>query len=43
MKLSFARRSSQGFGLLLGLFGFTGIGMTHIIFPGIHCYACPSR
>lgn len=41
MKLSFARRISQSFGLLLGLFGFTGIGMTHIIFPGLHCYACP--
>ncbi len=41
MRLSLLRRISQGFGLLLGLFGFTGIGMTHIIFPGLHCYACP--
>ncbi|RLE38221.1 hypothetical protein DRJ23_04960 [Candidatus Acetothermia bacterium] len=40
-RLTFVRRISQGFGLLLGLFGFTGIGMTHIIFPGLHCYACP--
>jgi len=31
----------QGAGLLLGLFGVTGIGMTHLIFPGLHCYACP--
>ncbi len=41
MKLSSVRRISQGAGLLLGIFGFTGIGMTHIIFPGLHCYACP--
>ncbi len=41
MRLSLARRISQGFGLLLGIFGITGIGMTHIIFPGLHCYACP--
>jgi len=41
MRLSLLRRTSQGAGLLLGLFGFTGIGMTHLIFPGLHCYACP--
>ena len=41
MRLSLMRKISQGFGLLFGLFGFTGIGMTHIIFPGLHCYACP--
>lgn len=41
MRLSLVRRISQGFGLMLGLFGFTGIGVTHIIFPGLHCYACP--
>jgi len=41
MRLSLARRTSQGAGLLLGLFGFTGIGMTHLLFPGLHCYACP--
>ena len=35
------RRGTQGLGLLFGLFGFAGIGMTHIIFPGLHCYACP--
>lgn len=40
-KLRRLRRGSQGLGLLLGLFGFTGIGMTHLIFPGLHCYACP--
>lgn len=41
MKLSRLRRIHQGLGLLLGFFGFTGIGMTHLIFPGLHCYACP--
>jgi ferredoxin-type protein NapH len=41
MKWRNARRTSQGLGLLFGLFGITGIGMTHIIFPGLHCYACP--
>ncbi len=41
MKLSHVRRMSQGGGLLLGLFGVTGVGMTHILFPGLHCYACP--
>lgn len=41
MKIARGRRLSQSFGLLLGFFGVTGIGMTHLIFPGIHCYACP--
>jgi ferredoxin-type protein NapH len=41
VKVSRLRKIHQGLGLLLGLFGFTGIGMTHIIFPGLHCYACP--
>ncbi|MDD4904495.1 MAG: 4Fe-4S binding protein [Candidatus Bipolaricaulis sp.] len=41
MKLGTWRRVSQGAGILLGLFGVTGIGMTHLIFPGLHCYACP--
>lgn len=41
MKLGNRRRIAQAAGLLLGLFGFTGIGMTHLIFPGLHCYACP--
>lgn len=41
MKIRFARRMGQSFGLILGLFGATGIGMTHLIFPGLHCYACP--
>ena len=41
MKLRPLRRLTQGSGLLLGLLGFTGIGMTHLIFPGLHCYACP--
>ena len=41
MRLKPFRRLTQGFGLLLGLLGFTGIGMTHLIFPGLHCYACP--
>jgi len=41
VKLRNRRRIVQGSGLLLGLFGATGIGMTHLIFPGLHCYACP--
>jgi len=41
MRLGRWRRLVQGSGLLFGLFGATGIGMTHIIFPGLHCYACP--
>lgn len=41
MKLRNRRRITQAAGLLLGLFGATGIGMTHLIFPGLHCYACP--
>ncbi|MEW5827018.1 MAG: 4Fe-4S binding protein [Candidatus Bipolaricaulota bacterium] len=41
MRLGTVRRATQGAGLLLGLFGATGIGMTHILFPGLHCYACP--
>lgn len=41
MKIAKARRTGQVFGMLLGFFGITGIGMTHLIFPGLHCYACP--
>jgi ferredoxin-type protein NapH len=41
VKLVARRRIVQGAGLVLGLFGATGIGMTHILFPGLHCYACP--
>ncbi len=41
MKIAAGRRTGQSLGLLLGLFGVTGIGMTHLIFPGLHCYACP--
>lgn len=41
MKLRTVRRGTQGLGILLGVFGATGIGMTHLIFPGLHCYACP--
>lgn len=41
MKLRSGRRVAQAAGLVLGLFGATGIGMTHILFPGLHCYACP--
>lgn len=40
-RLRLLRRGSQSLGLLLGIFGITGIGMTHLIFPGLHCYACP--
>ena len=41
MTIGRRRKIAQAFGLLLGLFGVTGIGMTHLIFPGLHCYACP--
>lgn len=41
MRLRTLRRGAQGLGILLGILGITGIGMTHIIFPGLHCYACP--
>ncbi|MBE0634457.1 4Fe-4S binding protein [Candidatus Bipolaricaulota bacterium] len=41
MKIAKGRRLGQSLGLLLGFFGATGIGMTHLIFPGLHCYACP--
>jgi ferredoxin-type protein NapH len=41
MRLTTRRRLVQAGGLVLGLFGATGIGMTHVIFPGLHCYACP--
>ncbi len=41
MKLRTVRRGTQSLGILLGVFGITGIGMTHLIFPGLHCYACP--
>jgi ferredoxin len=35
------RRVFQGAGLLAGLLGFAVPAMTHIIYPGLHCYACP--
>jgi len=41
VKLTLGRRVTQGAGIVLGLFGAAGIGMTHILFPGLHCYACP--
>ncbi len=41
MRLRRLRRGTQGLGIFLGILGITGIGMTHIIFPGLHCYACP--
>lgn len=41
MKIAKGRRFGQSLGILLGFFGVTGIGMTHLIFPGLHCYACP--
>jgi len=41
MNLTRGRRLSQAAGIVFGLFGVTGIGMTHILFPGLHCYACP--
>ena len=40
-RLHLLRRGSQSVGLLVGVLGFTGIGMTHLIFPGLHCYSCP--
>lgn len=41
MKLGTMRRATQGAGILFGILGVTGIGMTHVLFPGLHCYACP--
>jgi ferredoxin-type protein NapH len=41
MKVANGRRLGQSLGMLLGFFGVTGIGMTHLLFPGLHCYACP--
>ena len=41
MKIAKPRRLGQSLGLLLAFFGVTGIGMTDVIFPGLHCYACP--
>lgn len=41
MRIAGRRRLVQAMGILFGFFGVTGIGMTHIIFPGLHCYACP--
>jgi len=41
VKLRTLRRGTQSLGILVGVFGITGIGMTHLIFPGLHCYACP--
>jgi ferredoxin-type protein NapH len=41
VKLRHLRWGTQALGIFLGLLGITGIGMTHIIFPGLHCYACP--
>jgi len=41
VRLGWARRASQGGGVLLGVLGVTGLGMTHLLFPGLHCYACP--
>jgi len=41
VRLRYLRRGTQGLGVLLGIFGITGLGMTHLIFPGLHCYACP--
>lgn len=40
-RLTRLRRISQSCGLIFGLFGAFGIGMKHIIFPGLHCHACP--
>lgn len=40
-RMQIFRRFSQMLGVVVGLIGFFGITMTHIIFPAIHCYACP--
>ena len=40
-RLRALRRMTQSAGILLGISGAFGIGMTHLIFPGLHCYACP--
>jgi polyferredoxin len=39
--ISIFRRITQGVGLLLGCLGIVVPVMTHIVFPGLHCYACP--
>lgn len=41
MKLGHLRRGTQALGLVLAFLGVAGIGMTHVIYPGLHCYACP--
>lgn len=39
--ITVARRIFQGTGLLAGCLGLFIPAMTHIIYPGLHCYACP--
>ncbi len=41
MRLRQVRRVAQGLGVVLAFLGVAGIGMTHVIYPGLHCYACP--
>ncbi|HAF70344.1 MAG: Iron-sulfur cluster-binding protein [Acetothermia bacterium 64_32] len=40
-RIRLLRRGTQSLGILVGILGFAGIGMTHLIFPGLHCYSCP--
>lgn len=40
-RIAVLRRLTQGIGLLLGLAGVAVPAMTHIVFPGLHCHACP--
>ncbi len=41
MKLRHFRRGTQILGLVLAFLGVAGLGMTHLLYPGLHCYACP--
>ncbi len=41
MRISVARKIVQLVSTATSLIGAIGIPMTHIIFPSIHCYACP--
>lgn len=40
-RITVTRRIFQGAGLLAGCLGLVVPAMTHILYPGLHCYACP--
>ncbi|MBN2440828.1 MAG: 4Fe-4S binding protein [Spirochaetales bacterium] len=39
--ITLSRRIAQGTGVFMGCLGILVPTMTHIVFPGLHCYACP--